>query len=376
MSKDVTDLRARLRDADPAAGTAEYSPAMQRDMIARALATGQGLAAPTGGDRVSAGALAPVTGGAVLPRRVRIGLVGGGLALVAAGLGAVLVVPGDRAVPGDVTAQGGPVAVEMELLAAGVSEPLPADRYLFTQTRQLMIGGTAGLGVLGRRWETETHQRWQGDTCNDRERTEADPVRFFSDADEESLRQEVSAEDLKRVTNGWSQDSRGEDLRALDDVPCSKVGDFDHPNPKYAATYPSDAEGFLAKATRDSAHVRGEISVAEAVLQLLALPYLTAEQRSAALNAFGEAAGEWTAHGSTTVAGIEGIVVRRDLGPIEEERVIGGQAPGVLRTTLRITDPGRAAEFDPRFDGLAEGTVVREEALQRVAVVPDLDTLP
>jgi hypothetical protein len=156
------------------------------------------------------------------------------------------------------------------------------------------------------------------------------------------------------------------------------VGSHEQPNPPYAATYPSDPAGFLAKAVRD-AGVRPDEpfdTPADAVLKLLALPYLTGSQRAAALRAFGQAAGDWEVGGHTTVAGVRGLVIRRDLGPVEEERVIAGRAPGLLRSVLRITDADRAAEFDPRYAGLAAGTVVHRQELLTVGVVPDLDSTP
>jgi hypothetical protein len=266
----------------------------------------------------------------------------------------------------------------MDRLAASAAGPLPAREYLYTESRTDQVGGTASKAVADRHWDTTTVRAWQGSTCNDRQDTTLAPARFFSGKEEETFRAQSGEEALREARRGWSTSSRGKELWALDDIPCDRMGTFLHPNPRYAATYPADPAEFLAKAVRDSGARAGEPydTPADAVLTILELPYLSAAQRSAALRAFGLAAGEWEVTGHTTVAGVPGVVIRRDLGPVEEERVIGGRAPGLLRTVLRITDPAHAAEFDPRYAGLAAGTVVRQDELLRVAVVPDLDTEP
>jgi hypothetical protein len=70
------------------------------------------------------------------------------------------------------------------------------------------------------------------------------------------------------------------------------------------------------------------------------------------------------------------VVIRQDLGPVEQELVITDQAPGVLRSILRITDPGHATAFDSRFDGMAAGTEVSREEVLAVGVVASLDATP
>ncbi len=354
MTSDLTTLRDRLRGADPAAGTAAYSADRQTDVIARVLA--HGAPAPGHLGRTRRGS----------PRRVVTTAVATALAVTSAVVGGAVLQPGSA------------VAAEMDRLAASAAGPLPSRQYLYTETRTLTVGGTARPGSSDRRWDTETTRAWTGDTCNDRLDTTLAPARFFSAADERAFRAEASEQDLRTALRGWTATVRGEELRALDDVPCTRVGSHERPNPPYAATYPSDPAGFLAKAVRDSGARPDEPfdTPADAVLELLALPYLTGPQRAAALRAFGQAAGDWEVGGHTTVAGVRGLVIRRDLGPVEEERVIAGRAPGLLRSVLRITDADRAAEFDPRYAGLAAGTVVHRQELLTVGVVPDLDSTP
>ncbi|WP_198950463.1 hypothetical protein [Kineosporia sp. A_224] len=291
---------------------------------------------------------------------------------LAAGAAVAVVV----ALASSVLLPGNAVAAQMDQLAAHAAGPLPPRTYLYTETRTLTIGGTARPGPTDRRWDSWTSTAWQGDTCNDRVDTVQAPTRFFSPADEQAFRAEAGEQALRTALRGWSTSDRGAALRPLDAVPCEGDGTFSNPNPAYAATYPSTPEGFLSKAVRDAgAHPdRAFNTPADAVLDMLRLPYLTAAQRSAALRAFGQAAGEWTVGEHVTVAGVRGVTIRRDLGPVEEELVIGAQAPGLLRSVLRITDPAHAGAFDPRYVGLSEGTVVRDEVVLTVAVVPDLDS--
>ena len=352
MSTDMNTLRRRLHDVDPAAGIAAYPSDRQDEVIARARADERPHAAPAGRSRRPWWTAAATV-----------------LALASVAVGGLGLRP-ESAVA---------VSAEMNRLAGSAAGPLPSNQYLYTETRTVQVGGSAQPGAASdRRWDTETTRAWQGDTCNDRMDTTLAPARFFSTQDEENFRAGASPQDLRTARKGWTVSARGEELWALDDAPCNQIGTFQHPNPAYAATYPSDPEAFLAKATHDAGAMAGEPdrTPADAVLQMLALPYLTGPQRSAALRAFGTAAGDWTVTGHTTVAGVPGVVIRRDLGPVEEEQVIGDRAPGLLRSLLRITDADHAEEFDPRYTGLANGTVVRKQELLNVGVVTDLETTP
>jgi hypothetical protein len=352
MRSDPTTLRETLRDADPAAGTAPYDDDRRREIVA-------GLLRGTG---------EPGT----VPRRRRDHL----RRPVGAAVAATLAV-GSAVVAGAVLQTGSAVAAEMSRLAVAAAGPPPAHEYLYTEVRQTYVGGVASRPyATERRWDTETIRSWQGDTCNDRTDETLAPARFFSKQDEEAARKGADEDDLDTIENGYTATVRGEDNRGLDSIPCDRMGTFLHPNPRYAATYPSDADGFLAKATRDVQASEFDNTPADGVLQMLALPYLTQAQRSAALQAFGKAAGEWKVVGHTTVAGIPGVVIRSGGGPVEEERVIGNRAPGLLRSLTRITDPEHAYEIDSRWAGLPKGTVVRDEVLLKVGVTPDLETTP
>jgi hypothetical protein len=355
MRADLSTLRNRLHDTDPAAGTLAYSEDRQAEIVARTLA--------------DASHAAPAAGRRRLSRRSVRAALAAALTVATAGAGAAVLLP-DSA-----------VATKMRQLAEDGPLPPQSHEYLFTERRTTSITGTSWKpGVRDRAWDTVVIRRWDGDTCNDRQDADNYPLRFLSKEDEEGARAGTPGGDWERVTHHWKQSSRGKEMYGLDTVPCTRAGDFMHPNPKYLATYPSDADGFLAKVTEDSESWRGDSeeppSVADAVLLMLQVPYLTAAQRSAALQAFGKAAGEWKVTGHATVAGIRGVVIRRDLGPVDEEQVISAQAPGVLRVRSWITDPAHATDFDPRWAGLARGTVVTEDVLLKVAVVPDLDTLP
>jgi hypothetical protein len=370
MSTDMTTLRRRLRDVDPAADTAAYPTVRQDEVIARVLADDRLHVA--GDPRATSETPFPARRGGPgvwHPRRPVWTAAAAVLALASVAVGGVVLQP-ESAVA---------VSAEMNRLAGSAAGPLPSNRYLYTETRTVYVGGSTQPGAASdRRWDTETNRAWQGDSCNDRLDTTLAPARFFSTKDEENFRAQASPEDLRTAREGWTVSARGRELWALDDVPCSRPGTFLHPNPAYAATYPSDPAAFLAKVTRDASPKEGESyeTPADAVLKMLALPYLTGPQRSAALRAFGAAAGDWTVSGHTTVAGVPGVVIRRDLGPVEEERVIGDRAPGLLRSVLRITDADHAGEFDPRYAGLADGTVVLSQELLKVGVVPDLETTP
>jgi hypothetical protein len=370
MSRDMTILRRRLRAADPAADTAAYPTDRQDEVIARTLAQ-VGLHA-IGDPRTTSETPVPAPRGGLGFWHSRRLAWTAAAAVVAA---ATVAVGGAVLKPQTAVA----VSAEMNRLAGSAAGPLPSNQYLYTETRTVQVGGSSQPGAASdRRWDTEITRTWQGDTCNDRLDLTLAPARFFSAKDEENFRAEAGPKDLRTAREGWTVSSRAKQLWALDDVPCSELGTFLHPNPAYAATYPTDPAAFLAKVTRDASPTLGEEyeTPADAVLKMLALPYLTGPQRSAALRAFGQAAGDWTVSGHTTVAGVPGVVIRRDLGPVEEERVIGDRAPGVLRSVLRITDSDHAAEFDPRYAGLAAGTVVLNRELLKVGVVPDLDTTP
>jgi hypothetical protein len=376
MSSNLTTLRGRLRDADPAAGTAGYPADRQTEAIARALAVG-GVARealPAGRDAgATAGRRTPGPRPDLLrsPRR--------SVLVAAAAAAALAVVATTMGGGGAALRPTSAVAAEMDRLAAGAADPPPSHEYLYTEVRTDQVGGSASMPrATDRHWDTDTVRAWQGDTCNDRRDTTLAPARFFSAKDREAFRAQSGEAALRSALRGWSVSSRGRDLWALDDIPCDRTGTFEHPNPRYAATYPTDPAGFLAKAVADSGAKEGDRydTPADAVLTILALPYLSTAQRSAALRAFGQAAGEWEVTGHTTVAGVPGVVIRRDLGPVEQEQVIGSQAPGLLRDVLRITDPAHAAEFDSRYAGLAAGTAVRQVELLKVTVVPDLDTEP
>ncbi|MBI4942798.1 MAG: hypothetical protein HY830_18810 [Actinobacteria bacterium] len=347
MTVDTAALREMLRAVDPAVGTVAY-PAERQAVITTVVTdparAGNRRRRPRRGPRLALGAA---------------------VAAVVA-LGSSLLLPGNA------------VAAQMDRLATQAAGPVPSRTYLYTETRTLTIGGTARPEPTDRRWDSWTSTAWQGDTCNDRVDTVLAATRFFSSADEQTFRAEAGEQALRVALRGWSTSDRGATVRPLDAVPCEGAGSFSNPNPAYAAAYPSTPEGFLAKAVRDAgAHPDEAFNTpADAVLDLLRLPYLTAAQRAAALRAFGLAAGEWTVGEQVTVAGVHGVTIRRDLGPVEEELVIGAQAPGLLRSVLRITDPAHASEFDPRYVGLPAGTVVRDEVLLTVAVVQDLDTRP
>jgi hypothetical protein len=368
LSTDTTTLRHRLRDADPAAGTPAYTPDRQDEAIARVLAAHEPHPA---GDPRATPFPAPRDGRRV--RHLRRPVWTAAAAVLALGTIAV----GGVLQPESAVA----VSAAMNRLAGSAAGPLPSNQYLYTETRLVQVGGTGQPGAApDRTWDTETVRAWRGDTCHDRRDTTLAPTRFLSPEDEANFRATASPGDLRTAREGWTVSSRGEDLWALDDTPCHELGTFLSPNPAYAATLPSDPQAFLAKVTRDADPETGESyeTAADAVLEMLALPYLSSAQRSAALRAFGLAADDanWTVGGHATVAGVPGVVIRRDLGPVEEELVIADRAPGLLRSVLRITDAGHAAEFDPRFAGLANGTVVRNEELLEVGVVPDLETTP
>jgi len=187
MSHDLTTLRDRLRDADPAAGTAAYPTDREAEAIARALAGD--VLRDTGHDAgrdalVTTGRRAPGSRGLWPPRRS---------VLVTAAAAAALAVVASSLGGGGALRPTSAVAAEMDRLAANAADPPPAHEYLYTEVRTDQVGGTAKAPSDDRHWNTDTVRAWRGDTCNDRLDTTLDPARFFSAQDQENFAAESSA---------------------------------------------------------------------------------------------------------------------------------------------------------------------------------------
>ena len=169
-------------------------------------------------------------------------------------------------------------------------------------------------------------------------------------------------------------------MRALDDVPCDRLGTITHPNPPYIATFPTTTNEFLAKIRRDldADADATDVPVEAGLMTVLETPWLSDRQRAAGLRAFAQMPGLWKVSGEETVAGIRGLrVVRSEPGTaLREELVLAGRAPGVLRRTYTLTDLSKADPVNrPSYlVGLAPGTVTYDWRVLTVTTVPHLPT--
>lgn len=381
-----TDLRHRLSAIDPVQHHQAYSPAEQELLVQRIISSAESRppVAPAGSQRdrlrPHRRLVMPLSAAAAAAFAV---------ALVAHGLPTSSAPSESRPREGSADPaghDGAVITLALQKLAATVTGPAPTGEYLYTRTRLKEVGvdrldPKTKQGEQSFRYvATSTIQSWQGTTCNDRLTETREPLTFPSAGDRQAaLGRSRDQVYLRELINGVTTTWAGADAHNLDDIPCDRLGTISHPNPPYIATYPSTADAFLAKVRRDLAAdtEATDISVDAGLMGVLETPWLSDRQRAAGLRAFAQVPGQWKVSGSETVAGIHGLrVVRSVPGTgIQEELVLAGRAPGVLRRTETLTDLSTANQTNrTRLEGLAPGTVTYDRRVLSVATVPDLPT--
>jgi hypothetical protein len=375
-----SDLRDQLRAIDPAAGTRPYTAERQARILAVITDPHSAAAARAHESRVRPSGVpggrsrrATVWRRAAFSVAATVAITGGAIVATHGGGGrSPSPIPIPVPIPG--TFAPGLVAAELDHLAATVpAQPGLGRRYQYTKTRSRNLGQLDDF----RTWNIETLEQWQGTTCNDQMIDASAPAQFPTERDRQRALAWARSNPRAGLSFGATTETwRGKDLISLDAVPCGTMGTFEHPNPDYAASLPTQPRAFLDRVARDAPAQNGDpdrvTTLADHVVSMLELPWLTDAQRSAGLRALALAGGEYTVAGHETIAGVRGVVL---VSPVYQglrtEMVIGASAPGLLRQTETIIDPVEAAAHVSKCRGLPKGTKLYDRQVVQVAVVPD-----
>jgi hypothetical protein len=117
--------------------------------------------------------------------------------------------------------------------------------------------------------------------------------------------------------------------------------------------------------------------VGEPLLRILTLPWLTEQQRRAAIEAVGLLPGAWKVTGHSTINGAPALTIAYDEGGIRSEITLAGTLPGIWSARKTLIDPLKAsAESSGTLDGLAPGTVILDQHVTAATAVASNTATP